>query len=90
MPLDMPGLHQLIRGERTEFKARRATGLLAVALAMTVTITANPAMAASAAEINRNVDAALASMYASVPEIRQLANRAKAGLQGSKISRMEE
>ena len=62
------------------FKARRGAGLLAVALAMTVTITADPAMAASAAEINRNVDAALASMYASVPETRQLASRAKAVL----------
>jgi lipid-binding SYLF domain-containing protein len=80
MTLDMPSLHQVIPGERTMFKARRGAGLLAVALAMTVTITANPAMAASAAEINRNVDAALASMYASVPETRQLANRAKAVL----------
>ena len=62
------------------FKARRGAGPLAVALAMTVTITANPAMAASAAEINRSVDAALASLHASVPETRQLANRAKAVL----------
>ena len=61
-------------------KARRGAGPLAVALAMTVTITANPAMAASAAEINRSVDAALASLHASVPETRQLANRAKAVL----------
>ena len=58
-------------------KTRRGAGLLAVALAMSVTITADPALAASAAEINRNVDAALASMYASVPETRQLASRAK-------------
>ena len=64
------------------FNARRGAGLMAVAvaLAMTVTITANPAMAASAAEINRSVDAALASLHASVPETRQLANRAKAVL----------
>lgn len=62
------------------FKAPHGAGLLAVALAMTATITASPAMAASAAEINRNVDAALTSMYASVPETRQLANRAKAVL----------
>ena len=53
MTIDMPGLHQLIPGERTTFKARRGADLLAVALAMTVTITADPAMAASAAEINR-------------------------------------
>jgi len=80
MTLDMPSLHQLIPGERTMSKARRGAGPLAVALAMTVTITANPAMAASAAEINRSVDAALASLHASVPETRQLANRAKAVL----------
>jgi lipid-binding SYLF domain-containing protein len=47
---------------------------------MTVTISAKPAVAASAAEINRDVDAALASMYASVPETRQLASQAKAML----------
>jgi lipid-binding SYLF domain-containing protein len=80
MTLDMPSLHQLMRGERTMFKAPHGAGLLAVALAMTATITASPAMAASAAEINRNVDAALTSMYASVPETRQLAGRAKAVL----------
>jgi lipid-binding SYLF domain-containing protein len=62
------------------FKARLGAGLLAAALAMTVMSTADPASAASAAEINRNVDAALASMYASVPETRQLARRAKAVL----------
>jgi lipid-binding SYLF domain-containing protein len=48
-----------------------------VALALTVTLTTDPAIAASAAEINRKVDAALASMYASVPDTRQLASRAK-------------
>jgi lipid-binding SYLF domain-containing protein len=61
-------------------KARLGAGLLAVALAMTVTISAKPALAASAAEINREVDAALASMYASVPATRQLASQAKAVL----------
>lgn len=62
------------------FKARRAAGLLAVALAMTVTIPAGPAIAASAAEIDRDADAALANMYATVPNARDLANRAKAVL----------
>ena len=62
------------------FKGRCAAGLLAVALAMTVTVAAEPAIAASAAEINRDVDAALASMYATVPDTRQLASRAKAVL----------
>ena len=61
-------------------KARLGAGLLAVALAMTVMISARPAVAASAAEINRDVDAALASMYAAVPETRQLASQAKAML----------
>lgn len=62
------------------FNARRGAGLLAVALAMTVTAAAEPAIAASAAEINRDVDTALAGMYAAVPDTRQLASRAKAVL----------
>jgi lipid-binding SYLF domain-containing protein len=62
------------------FKARCAAGLLAVALVLTAAITAEPAIAASAAEINRDVDAALANMYATVPDTRQLASRAKAVL----------
>ena len=62
------------------FKARRGAGLLAVALAMTATVAADPAIAASAAEINRDVDAAVAGMYAAVPDTRQLASRAKAVL----------
>jgi len=63
------------------FKAQRlGAGLLAVALAMTVSIAPRPAIAASAAEINRDVNAALASMYASVPSTRQLAGQAKAVL----------
>ena len=61
-------------------KARFGAGLLAMALAMTLTISARPAIAASGAEINRNVDEALASMYASVPDTRQLASQAKAVL----------
>ena len=84
MTTDMPTLHQVVhqvvRGERTMLKARLGAGLLAVALAMTVTISAKPALAASAAEINRDVDAALASMYAAVHDTRQLASQAKAVL----------
>jgi lipid-binding SYLF domain-containing protein len=80
MTIDMPTLYQVVHGERTMLKARLGAGLLAVALAMTVTISAKPAIAASAAEINRDVDAALASMYAAVPETRQLASQAKAML----------
>ena len=80
MTTDMPSFYQVVRGERTMLKARLGAGLLAVALAMTVTISAKPALAASAAEINRDVNAALASMYAAVPDTRQLASQAKAVL----------
>jgi lipid-binding SYLF domain-containing protein len=80
MTTDMPTLHQMVWGERTMLKARLGAGLLAVALAMTVTISAKSALAASAAEINREVDAALASMHASVPATRELASQAKAVL----------
>ena len=80
MTNDMPTLHQVVRGERTMVKARLGAGLLAVALAMTVTTSATPALAASAAEINREVDAAVASMSAAVPDTRKLASQAKAVL----------
>lgn len=80
MTNDMLTLHQVVRGERTMLKARLGAGLLAVALAMTVTISATPAFAASAAEINREVDAAVASMSAAVPDTRKLASQAKAVL----------
>lgn len=80
MTNDMLTLHQVVRGERTMLKARLGAGLLAVALAMTVTISAKPALAASAAEINREVDAAVASMSAAVPDTRKLASQAKAVL----------
>ena len=62
------------------FKSRFGAGLVAAALAMTATFTADRAIAASASEINRSVDRALASLYASVPATRQLASRAKAVL----------
>jgi lipid-binding SYLF domain-containing protein len=80
MTIDMPTLHQVVPGEQTMLKARFGAGLLAMALAMTLTVSARPAIAASAAEINRNVDEALASMYTAVPDTRQLANQAKAVL----------
>ena len=80
MTNDMLTLHQVVRGERTMLKARLGAGLLAVALAMTVTTSAKPALAASAAEINREVDAAVASMSAAVPDTRKLASQAKAVL----------
>jgi lipid-binding SYLF domain-containing protein len=59
---------------------RRRIGLLAVALAMTLTTIAGPALAGSAAEIDRDVTAALANLYASTPGARQLGRQAKAVL----------
>ena len=62
------------------FNLRLEAGLLAVALAIPVTMTARPAAAASAAEINRDVDAALAILYAKDPDARTLTRQAKAVL----------
>lgn len=62
------------------FKVRLGAGLIAVALAMTMTMTTGSAIAGSAAEINRAVDAALADLYASTPNARHLAGQAKAVL----------
>jgi len=59
---------------------RLGAGLLAVALAITMTMTARPAGAASRAEINRDVDAALAILYAKDPDARTLTSQAKAVL----------
>jgi lipid-binding SYLF domain-containing protein len=57
---------------------RRAASLLAFALALTATIGAGPALAASAAAIDRDVTAALAKLYDTHPEARQLGRQAKA------------
>jgi lipid-binding SYLF domain-containing protein len=54
--------------------------LLAAAFAVNVTMTASPAGAASKAEINRDVDSALAILYAKDPDARTLAEQAKAVL----------
>jgi lipid-binding SYLF domain-containing protein len=62
------------------FNLRLGAGLLAVALAINVTMTARPAVAASRAEINRDVDAALAILYAKDPDARTLTSQAKAVL----------
>ena len=62
------------------FSLRLGAGLLAMALAITVTMTAQPAGAASRAEINRDVDAALAILYAKDPDARTLTSQAKAVL----------
>ena len=62
------------------FNVRLGTGLLAVALALNVTLTAAPAAAASKAEINRDVNSALEILYAKDPDARTLASQAKAVL----------
>lgn len=61
--------------------ARLGAGLLLLALGVTVpTMTAQPAVAASAAEINRDVDRAVQILDAKDPDARKLAARAKAVL----------
>jgi lipid-binding SYLF domain-containing protein len=56
---------------------RLTTGLLAFVILLAATATARPAQAGSAAEIDRDVDAALARLYASTPQARQLGDRAR-------------
>src|SRR5262245_21830581 len=58
-------------------RRRTLAGFLAVTLAMTVTLTATPGLAASKAEIDRDVSAALAKMYETVPGARDLNGRAR-------------
>jgi len=62
------------------FNLRLEAGLLAVALAIAVIMTARPAVAASRAEINRDVDSALAILYAKDSDARTLTSQAKAVL----------
>lgn len=62
------------------FNFRLSASLLAAALALNVTMTACPAVAASKAEINRDVGAALAILYDKDPDARALTSRAKAVL----------
>jgi len=59
------------------FKVRLAVGLLAGALTLAISLGPRPAAAASAAEIRRDVDAALTSLYAAIPEARALGSKAK-------------
>jgi len=63
---------------------RAGAVLLALALAVTLP-PARPAAAASAAEINRDVDAALAKLYADVPNSREIMQKARAVLVFPKV-----
>src|SRR2546425_12795115 len=61
-------------------KARVGASLLTLALVVTTSMNTQSAVAASAAEINRDVDAALVKLYADVADARTLAERAKGNL----------
>jgi lipid-binding SYLF domain-containing protein len=63
-----------VRGGRTMHEVRRGVCLLFAALALAVI--AQTAVAAPGAEIDREVDAALAKLYADVPGARHLGSRA--------------
>ncbi|MGH7390889.1 MAG: YSC84-related protein [Candidatus Rokuibacteriota bacterium] len=59
-------------------ETRVGAGLLALALVVTTSMSARPAVAGSAADIDRDVDAALARLYATVPDARSLTTKARA------------
>jgi len=63
--------------EATMVNPRFAAFVVALALAVTCSLNARPALAASAAEINRDATAALAKLYEAHPNTRQMAARAK-------------
>jgi lipid-binding SYLF domain-containing protein len=57
-------------------QTRIAGSFLALTLLVMTSMGTQPAVAASAAEINRDVDAALSRLYADIPDARALAERA--------------
>ncbi len=59
-------------------KARLVAALLALTLALTSSMTARPALAASAAEINKQAAAELAKLYEKQPEAKKMGAQAKA------------
>ncbi len=59
-------------------KARLVACLVALALAATPSLNPRPALAASAAEINRDANTALGQLYEKTPDAKKLAARAKA------------
>ena len=59
------------------FKIRVGAGLLVLALVMLTSTDVRPAVAASAADINRDVTRTLEKLYADIPEARHLSTRAK-------------
>ena len=61
-------------------KARLVAALLVLGLATTPWLSPRPALAASAAEINKSADAVMVKLYEKYPDARQLAAKAKAVL----------
>ncbi len=59
-------------------KARLVACVVALALAATPSLNPRPALAASAAKINRDANTALGQLYEKTPEAKKLAARAKA------------
>ena len=59
-------------------KARLAAGLLALVLTVTQPLSARPALAASAAAINRDANAVMVKLYEKHPDAKKLAAQAKA------------
>jgi len=57
-------------------KGRIGASLLALTLVIATSMNTQPALAASAAEINRDVDAVLGKLYADVPDARALSEKA--------------
>ncbi len=58
-------------------KTRVGASLLALTLVATTSMSTQPAVAASAAEINRDVDSALVKLYADIPDARTLSEKAR-------------
>jgi len=58
-------------------KARLVAGVLTLVFVIAPWVSASPAMAASAAEINKNASAVLAKLYEKVPQARTLGAEAK-------------
>ena len=63
-------------------KARLVACLLALTLAVTPSLSPRPAIAATAAEINRDATTALNQLFEKTPDAKKLAARAKAILTG--------
>src|SRR5262245_37523091 len=66
-----------VGGDRTMLTSRLAAGLLALALVVTPPMTVRTALAASAAEINRDANSALAKLYQTHPDTKKLGAQAK-------------